>query len=78
MSLHLTSSQLFASLPNTFLNSNSHAAIYTVTGNKMVEVHSKGLAKEITLPLGNLSRGLYLLELQGLGARIEQSFSITR
>ena len=46
------------------------------TENKMVEVYSNGSAKEISLPLNNLSRGVYLLELQGHGSRIEQSFSL--
>ena len=65
-------------LPNSMIGSHSRAVIYSLTGNKMVEVHSKGSATEMTLPLNNLSRGVYLLELRGAGKRITESFGLTR
>jgi hypothetical protein len=76
--LRLTPSQLFVALPNSLLGSNTHAAIYSISGDKMVEVHTNGSAAEISMPLNNLTRGVYLFELQGQGSRITQTFSLVR
>ena len=74
----LESNQLFATLPSSFLGTNIRASIFTVSGNKMRVVNAGNSATGIAMPLGNLTNGVYLFELQSENKKISQSFYLAR
>ena len=74
----LESNQLFATLPSSFLGTNVRASIFTVKGNKVREVNAGNSATGIVMPLGKLTNGIYLFELQTKNRRMTRTFSLMR
>ena len=77
-SLRLTTSQLIADLPETMLGPGAHAAIYTVVGNKVVELNATHSGGEISVPINQLGNGGYVFEVSKAGRRIAKAFRISR
>jgi len=75
LSLKLSSSQLFATLPNSFSGSSSEAAIFSVSGNRLIEA-PLGSKNSFSLPTRDLCQGSYILEVKSPSNRIVQPFSI--
>ncbi len=78
LSLRLTPSQLFVVLPNSMVGQSTHASIYRLKGDRLVESQGVNLDGDISLPIGSLTRGMYLLEVNGSNKRILQLFTVER
>jgi len=76
-SLHLSPSLLSFTLPNTFSNS-SIAAIYTLSGNKLLESPIGSKSNSFSMPIGNLGMGKYFLEVKDSKDKIVEPFEIGR
>jgi hypothetical protein len=77
LSLRVTSSHLSATRPYSLNGQKTRAAIYTLTGGKIVEIRA-GADREINIPIDNLARGRYVFELKGPGLRFAESFELGR
>lgn len=76
-SIRLTSSHLFAVVPNT-LGAHPRAVLYGSSGRKVAEVEVNPDASEVTIPVDNLERGVYVLVMSGKSASFRHRFSLTR
>ena len=74
----LESNQLFATIPASFSGSTIRASIFTVNGNKVQEVNAGNSATGLALPLGDLTNGIYLFEMQSEDIRMTRTFSLMR
>ena len=74
--LHLTSSQLLATFPSSVFGSSMKVTIFTLHGNRVREVQTTASANSISMPLGNLTNGVYLFELQNADKRMTRTFSL--
>ncbi len=74
--LQFTASRLFGALPNP-LSGQATAAIYTVSGNKLVEARA-GSNGGFSLPLNSIGNGSYLLEVKSPAGRTAQPFNLAR
>ena len=63
LSLHLTPSHLFITQPDPLNGQTTRAAIYTLSGDKVVEFWARA-NREIKIPIDNLVRGRYVCELK--------------
>jgi hypothetical protein len=73
LSLRLTESDLFVTPPYFLMGRKARAAIYTLAGDKRVEVWD-GADREIRIPIDNLAHGRYVFELRGAGVRMARMF----
>jgi hypothetical protein len=78
LTLRACSGGLSIGLPSSFAGSDVRAAIYTVAGNKVMEVRTPDLNGEVQVPIDALTRGTYLLEATNSKVRITQLFSLMR
>ena len=63
-------------VPNTMFYQKITAGIYSLTGEKLIEVHTIGSDNRITIPINSLSRGVYLLKVSGPSGQIVQPFNL--
>ena len=75
LSVRLSPSRLFATLPYSFSNSQSSIAIYTASGSKLVEktISSKS---DFSFPINGLGHGGYFLKVENAKGRAVESFQI--
>ena len=75
LSLRLTSSQLFADLPNSLRSIGTRAAIYTLAGKRLVEFDNIGANGKVAIPTSGLAHGKYLFEAANRDVKSVQMFS---
>ncbi len=78
ITLRLSPSQLIAHLPETMLGPGIKAAIYTLSGNKLVERNATNPGGVISVPINRLGNGGYFFEVSGAGKRFTAPFRISR
>jgi hypothetical protein len=78
ISIRITPSHLFVSIPD-IPDGMIRATVYSVTGRKLLQVPASEPTREMEVPIGGMTRGLYLLKLsrdrETLGVR---AFTLSR
>jgi len=75
-SFHLSPTFLSFTLPNTFSNSSSTAAIYNLSGNRLIE--SPISKSNFSMHIGNLGMGKYFLQIKDSKDKVVEPFEINR
>ncbi|MEO7959117.1 MAG: T9SS type A sorting domain-containing protein, partial [Fibrobacteria bacterium] len=78
ITFHLKGSRLVAALPQASSGQGIRASIYTLTGNKVVEVNANNNGGGISIPIDGLGSGTYFCELKGAGLKIRERFRVSQ
>ncbi len=75
-SLRFSPSSLFATLPATLFGQKTRAALYGLTGHKVLKVAETEANREIEVPISGRPKGQYFLEISNPSLRITKPFTL--